>query len=118
MLITPERKVPQKSDASPNDHKSKGYPSKTSEAAFTMQKADKGDKAPCAAAFEIDFQKSDFPALVITHFCLTVFGKMIYLVHSILCLPWEPSNTLHILLKIILRILGYLPPLYEKKSAK
>ena len=42
MLITPERKVPQRSDASQNDHKSKGYPSKTSEAAFTMQKADKG----------------------------------------------------------------------------
>ena len=37
MLITPERKVPQRSDASQNDHKSKGYPSKTSEAAFTMQ---------------------------------------------------------------------------------
>ena len=34
---------PQRSDASQNDHKSKGYPSKTSEAAFTMQKADKGD---------------------------------------------------------------------------
>ena len=41
-LITPERKVPQRSDASQNDHKSKGYPSKTSEAAFTIQKADKG----------------------------------------------------------------------------
>ena len=38
---TPERKVPQRSDASQNDHKSKGHPSKTSEAAFTMQKADK-----------------------------------------------------------------------------
>ena len=43
ILITPERKVPQRSDASQNDHKSKCYPSKTSEAAFTMQKADKGD---------------------------------------------------------------------------
>ena len=43
MLITPERKVTQRSDASQNDHKSKDYPSKTSEAAFTMQKADKGD---------------------------------------------------------------------------
>ena len=42
MLITPERKVPQRSDASQNDHKSKGYPFKTSEA-FTMQKADKID---------------------------------------------------------------------------
>ena len=42
MLITPERKVPQRSNASQNDHKSKGYPSKT-EAAFTMQKADKID---------------------------------------------------------------------------
>ena len=41
-LIAPERKVPQRSDASQNDHKSKGYPSKTSEA-FTMQNADKGD---------------------------------------------------------------------------
>ena len=40
MLVTPERKVPQRSDAYQNDHKSKGYPSKT---AFTMQKADKGD---------------------------------------------------------------------------
>ena len=35
MLITPERKVPQMSDASRNDHESKGYPSKTSEASFT-----------------------------------------------------------------------------------
>ena len=43
MLITPERKVPQGSNASQNDQKSKGYPSKTSEAAFTIQKADKGD---------------------------------------------------------------------------
>ena len=43
MLITPERKFPQRSDASQNDHKSKGYPSKTSAAAFTMQKSDKGD---------------------------------------------------------------------------
>ena len=58
MLITPERKVPQRSDASQNDHKSKGYPCKT-EGAFSMQKTDKGD-------FEIDFQKSDFPALVRT----------------------------------------------------
>ena len=56
MLITPERKVPQRSDASQNDHKSKGYPSKTSEA-FTMPKAVK-------IAFEIDFQKSDFSALL------------------------------------------------------
>ena len=39
--MTPERKVPQRSDASQNDM-SKGYPSKTSEA-FTMQKADKID---------------------------------------------------------------------------
>ena len=60
MLITPERKVPQRSDASQNDHKSKGYPSAS---AFTMQKADKGDLRRLAAAFEIDFQKSDFPAL-------------------------------------------------------
>ena len=44
MLITFERKVPQSSHTSQNDHKSKGYPSKTpSKAAFTMQKADKGD---------------------------------------------------------------------------
>ena len=42
MLITPERKFPQRSDASQNDQKSKGYLSKTSEIAFTMQK-DKGD---------------------------------------------------------------------------
>ena len=37
MLITPERKVPQRSDASQNDHKSKGYPAKTSAAAFTLK---------------------------------------------------------------------------------
>ena len=43
MLITPERKVPPRTDTSQNDHKSKGYPSKTSEAEFTMQKADKGN---------------------------------------------------------------------------
>ena len=41
MLITFERKVPQSSYASQNDHKSKGYPFKT--AAFTMQRADEGD---------------------------------------------------------------------------
>ena len=38
MLITFEREVPQRSDASQNDHKSKGYPFKTSEAAFNMQR--------------------------------------------------------------------------------
>ena len=43
MLITFERKVPQSSYTSQKDHKSKGYPSKTSVAAFTMQKADTGD---------------------------------------------------------------------------
>ena len=43
MLITFEQKVPQSSYTSQNDHKSKGYPSKTSAAAFTMQRADKGD---------------------------------------------------------------------------
>ena len=32
MLKTFELKVPQRSDASQNDHKSKGYPSKTSAA--------------------------------------------------------------------------------------
>ena len=40
MLITFERKVPQSSYTSQNDHKSKGYPSKT--LAFTMQKSDRG----------------------------------------------------------------------------
>ena len=43
MLITFERKAPESSYTSQNDHKSKGYPSKTSTAVFTMQKADKGD---------------------------------------------------------------------------
>ena len=33
MLITFERKVPQSSYTSQNDHKSKGYPSKTSKTA-------------------------------------------------------------------------------------
>ena len=36
-LITPEGKVPQRSDASQNDHKSKGYTAKTSAAAFTLK---------------------------------------------------------------------------------
>ena len=40
MLITFERKFPQSSYTYQNDHKSKGYPSKTS--AFTMQKSDRG----------------------------------------------------------------------------
>ena len=39
ILIIPERKVPQRSDASQNDHKRKGYPFKT---AFTIQKSDTG----------------------------------------------------------------------------
>ena len=43
MHITFERKVPQSSYTSQNDHKSKGSPFKTSAAAFTMQKSDKGD---------------------------------------------------------------------------
>ena len=46
MLITFERKVPQSSYTSQNDHKSKGYPSKTPAAAFTMQKAYKGLERP------------------------------------------------------------------------
>ena len=33
---TPERKVPQRSDASQNDHKSKGYPSKKSSSAAAL----------------------------------------------------------------------------------
>ena len=66
MLITPKRKVTQRADASQNDHKSKGYPSKTSDAAFTMQGGYRRFKTLCAAAFEIYFQKSDFPALVTT----------------------------------------------------
>ena len=57
MLITFEGEVPQRSDASQNDHKSKGYPSKTSEAAFTMQKADKGALK----------KNSDCPALILMH---------------------------------------------------
>ena len=64
MLITFEGEVPQRSDASQNDHKSKGYPSKTSEAAFTMQKADKGDLRRLRGRLEIDCQKSDFPDLI------------------------------------------------------
>ena len=48
MIITFERKVPQRSDASQNDHKRKGFPSKTSAA---------------SAKVKIDFQKTYFPAL-------------------------------------------------------
>ena len=42
MLITPERKFPQRSDASQNDQKSKGYLSKTSAASCTLQNDDEG----------------------------------------------------------------------------
>ena len=79
MLITPERKVSQRSDTSQNDHKSKGYPPKPSEA-FTLQ------KAPCAAAFERVFQKFDFPALV--ERCLTQFVRV--LPYEILVLASAP----------------------------
>ena len=51
MLIIFEQKVPSWSDASQNDHKIKGYPSKTL-------------KAPSASAFEIDFQKSYYRLIV------------------------------------------------------
>ena len=94
MLITLEPEVLQRWDASQNDHKSKGYPSKTSEAAFTMQKADKGNLAPCAAAFEIEFQKCDFPALVHLvlpkkHANFERFTK-----HQLLILCFDPLNHL------------------------
>ena len=52
--ITFEQKVPQRSDTSQNDHKSKGYPSKTS-AAFTMQKS---DRTPYASDFLLEYLKS------------------------------------------------------------
>ena len=43
MLITPERKVPQRSNASQNDHKRKGNPSKMPAAALAKQKLDEVD---------------------------------------------------------------------------
>ena len=61
MLITFKRKVPQRSDASQNDHK--GYPSKTSAAAFTMQKS---AWATWASDFLQDFLKSGSKALAYT----------------------------------------------------
>ena len=68
MLITIERKVPQNSYASQNDHKSKGYPSQTA-AAFTMQKSDKGDlrRLQRPPLKYVDFQKSYFSALSSSH---------------------------------------------------
>ena len=66
MFITSERKVPQRSDASQIDHKSRGYPSKTS-LAFTMQKSDTGAyalQAPWASDFLLDFLKSGSTVLV------------------------------------------------------
>ena len=53
MLITPERKVPQRSDASQNDHKSKDYPAKT----FTLL------YPTFASGFLLDFLKSGSTAL-------------------------------------------------------
>ena len=68
MLITPERKVPQRSDASQNDHKSKGYPSKTSAAAFTMQVGYRRLYPTFASGFLLDFLKSGSTALIKTHY--------------------------------------------------
>ena len=66
MLITPERKVPQRSDASQNDHKSKGYPAKTSAAAFTMQVGYRRLYPTFASGFLLDFLKSGSTALLST----------------------------------------------------
>ena len=57
MLITPERKVPQRSDESQNDQKSKGYPAKTSAAAFTMQSRIYPTYPTFASGFLLDFLK-------------------------------------------------------------
>ena len=51
MLLTPERKVPQRSDTSQNDNKSKGYPTKTSTSLW-------------ASDFLLDFLKSGSTALM------------------------------------------------------
>ena len=72
MLITPERNVPQRSNASQNDHKSKDYPSKTSEA-YTMQKADKGDlrrlaRVPWNRLSKIRLSSSKYIDMVIRSF--------------------------------------------------
>ena len=56
MLITPERKVPQRSDASQNDHKSKGYPS-------TMPKDTGAYRRLGHQTFLLDFLKSGSTAL-------------------------------------------------------
>ena len=67
MLITFERKVPQTSYASQNDHKSKGYPSKTSAAAFTMQKSDKGDlRCLEHPLFEKTFKNAALPIKIVS----------------------------------------------------
>ena len=66
MLITFERKVPQSSYTSLNDHKSKGYPSKTA-AAFTMQKSDKGDlRCLEHPLFEKTFKNAAFPIKIVS----------------------------------------------------
>ena len=56
MLITP--------DPSQNDHKSKGYPAKTSAAAFTMQRL----YPTFASGFLLDFLKSGSTALIEINF--------------------------------------------------
>ena len=63
MLITPERKVPQRSDASQNDHKNKGYPAKTSAAAFTAKVGYRRLYPTFASGFLLDFLKSGSTAL-------------------------------------------------------
>ena len=60
MLITPERKVPQRSDASQNDHNSKGYPAKTSAAKVGYRR----QYPTFASGFLLDFLKSGSTALI------------------------------------------------------
>ena len=63
MLITPERKVPQRSDASQNDHKSKGYP--TSAAAFNMTWASDLLKSGSTALIKMKMHNDYFQYLIL-----------------------------------------------------
>ena len=64
MLLTPERKVPQRSGASQNDHKRKGYPAKTSAAAFIAKVGYRRLYPTFASGFLLDFLKSGSTALI------------------------------------------------------
>ena len=88
MLITPERKVPQRSDASQNDHKSKGYPAKTSAAKVGYRR----QYPTFASGFLLDFLKSGSTALV-SNVSLLYVCMVLLLLWKYQLLLWKQTST-------------------------